>query len=312
MTSFTGDGWETLMEGYLKDFGDKESVDSEISSLFSRLSKTLEKKSLFYWHVKSFQDYIKEDINPAGLRVQIFPTLEGLDSEFKSKWEHALRACSQRLMEILIEEYKKRSNILDSDIVILCNKLQQLKTQRSLTNKEDRLKTHLETFNKDVLIKKRQKLIRDRNAFKDGRAYRWTQNRTNQNRNYQYQGYQTNPSQTTPNPPQTHTQTLQKPNTGHSTKRTFRGDPNEGQQAKKLTLDIPKKTHPPTATQEPTSKTYAQSNTHTPIRDMNSQSNPSTVTTLDTISNDPSFLEKILMGVQPTQSNPNTYTQIAL
>lgn len=84
MTDFTGNDWESLMEGYLKDFGDKEYIDLEISALFCRLSKMLEKKSMLYWHIRSFQDYIREDINPMGLRVRIFPTLDGLDSEFKN------------------------------------------------------------------------------------------------------------------------------------------------------------------------------------------------------------------------------------
>lgn len=44
MTGFIGNDWESLMEGYLKEFGHKEQTDSEISSLFYRLSKTLEKK----------------------------------------------------------------------------------------------------------------------------------------------------------------------------------------------------------------------------------------------------------------------------
>lgn len=84
-SNFTGDDWESLMEGYLKKFGDNEQIDSEISSLFFRLSETLEKKSLMFWHVKSFRDYIRDNITPLGLWVQIFPTLDDLDTDLKQR-----------------------------------------------------------------------------------------------------------------------------------------------------------------------------------------------------------------------------------
>lgn len=51
MTGFTGNEWESLTEGYLKEFGNKEQIVSEISSLFNRLSKTLEKKTLCFFGI---------------------------------------------------------------------------------------------------------------------------------------------------------------------------------------------------------------------------------------------------------------------
>lgn len=79
-------------------------------------------------------------------------------------------------MEILIGEYNKRSNALDIDIISLCGKLPQFKTHKSLIIKENKLKIHLEVFNKEILIKKGHKFIRDKKGI-PRRAYKWTQNK---------------------------------------------------------------------------------------------------------------------------------------
>lgn len=182
---------------------------------------------------------------------------------------------------------------------------------------------HLEAFNKDILMKKGQKLIRDMNAFKDGKAYKLTQNRQNQNKGNYYQGHQSTSSRQTSNLPQIPPQIPHKSKIAQSTKRLYQGDSTEGQQAKKLTLDIPKKSSHSTPTHQTIETSNSCVNTHTSTnenlhaqqnktRESSSQSNTSTIESIHTISNDPSFLEKILMDAQPTQSNLNTYTQIAL
>lgn len=67
------------------EFEQKESLDSELAMSFSTLNQILEKKSLLHWHIKSFQDYITKNLNPFGLRIQIFPTFDNIDSSFKAK-----------------------------------------------------------------------------------------------------------------------------------------------------------------------------------------------------------------------------------
>lgn len=64
------------------------------------------KKSL-HWHIQSFENYIKEDINPFGLRVQIFPTFETGDVDFKREWEKTLDKCSKEMMLLRLAAYKK-------------------------------------------------------------------------------------------------------------------------------------------------------------------------------------------------------------
>lgn len=219
------------MQGYLKKFGDNEQIETEISSLFFRLSKNLEKKSLLFWHVQSFQDYIKSNINPLGLRIQIFPTMEDLDTDFKLKWENILSTCSRNLMEALIEEYTKRTKMLDMEITKICKCLQQFKTLKSAINKEQKLKIHLEAFNNDILVKKGQKFLRDKNAFEVGKAYKWNQNKittrnTNMAQNSHFQR----------SPPYTTSSTNSKSKSTVGTKRQFQSDSTSDHKPKKTNL----------------------------------------------------------------------------
>lgn len=79
---FKGKEFDTLMGQYRKH-GLKEARGSEMNSLFLQLKTLVENKVSLFWQVKNFEHYIQEDINPFGLRVPIFPTLDNLDTIFK-------------------------------------------------------------------------------------------------------------------------------------------------------------------------------------------------------------------------------------
>lgn len=116
MAEFVGQAWESFTTNPQKEYGQNESKESEISFLFFNLTKWLEKKSLLYWHIKTFKEYIREDLNPLGLQVQIFPSFDNIDSTFKTAWENNLKACSSHMMSLLIEEFKKRLIDIDRNI----------------------------------------------------------------------------------------------------------------------------------------------------------------------------------------------------
>lgn len=61
------------------------------------------------------------------------------------------------------------------EIIKLCGQLQQFKTHKAIPTKEKKLKLHLETFNREILLKKKQKFMQDKNAFETGKAYKWNQ-----------------------------------------------------------------------------------------------------------------------------------------
>lgn len=104
MASYLGDDWDNLMSKSLKDFDTNKSAESELLYNFSNLTHLVEKKASLHWHIKSFEDYNRDGINPFGLRVQILPSFEKIEPEFKITWEDALKQCCTALMLLLIME----------------------------------------------------------------------------------------------------------------------------------------------------------------------------------------------------------------
>lgn len=129
--------------------------------------------------MKSFEEYISENLHPFGLRVRIFPTFDNLDTSFKAAWEDNLKVLSKNMMSLLINEYQKCIKGLVEKLEKIQIQMLSLKTHPSYAESEEKLKCHLEQFNKNILIKKSKKLQRDRKAFEDGKEYKWQLNQTN-------------------------------------------------------------------------------------------------------------------------------------
>lgn len=91
-------------------------------------------------------------------------------------------------MLLLQDEYRQQLIKLDNDIEALYARLTPLKIQEDYVTFEKKLKEHLEEYGKSILLKK--KYWRDKNAFGEGRAYRWNQEKKypkknlNKNRDY--------------------------------------------------------------------------------------------------------------------------------
>lgn len=182
MGDLQGGEWEEFMANIQRSYEGKEQVTSDLSSLFSSLTKILEKKSALHWHIESLGRYIREGINPIGLRIQIFPMVDNISKELKKNWESKLNDCSTNLMLLLQNEYKQQLDNMNTEIKALYDRLSPLKTHEEYANYEKKLKDHLETFGKTILIKKEKKYWRDKNAFREGRAYKWNINNNRKTR----------------------------------------------------------------------------------------------------------------------------------
>lgn len=155
----------TLLKGNKKD--------TELLSIFFNLKKLLEKKSLNHWHIHSFENYMKSKINPFGLQVQIFQTVENIGPSFKKEWEKNLSMCSNGMMSLLIEEYQKTIREIDRELEPLYVQLTAFKNHASYIKYDNELNEHLEQFNRDILVKKEKKFLRDQNAFQEQKAYNY-------------------------------------------------------------------------------------------------------------------------------------------
>lgn len=73
----------------------------------------LKQKLHLYLH---FLRYIKEDINPLGLRIKTFPTTKNPTEVFQKTWEDNLTECSKDLMIHLVNQYTKDMEVLNLEI----------------------------------------------------------------------------------------------------------------------------------------------------------------------------------------------------
>lgn len=173
MSKFVGADWASLMSEYENFFEQGDQIELSISSLFQKLTKVLERKSALFWHVKTFDRYIEEQINSVGLRVQIFPNADLISDECKTEWETNLKSCSREMMAILSREYNKQITLLDTVITNLEQALILYAQHTLFSELQATLKDNLSVFNKGILQNKEIQFWRDKSAFSEGRAYRW-------------------------------------------------------------------------------------------------------------------------------------------
>lgn len=83
-----------------------------------------------------FDRYLREEVNPQGLRVQIFPSFEVTDAAFSEKWEKKLLQCSATMMEMLRDKHRSDLLDLDKEIETLRTSGNQLSQQSEFKKRE--------------------------------------------------------------------------------------------------------------------------------------------------------------------------------
>lgn len=96
------------MAAYNHKWGQAENNKIETTELFFRIKNVFERKSMIHWHINYLEKYKKENIRPFGLIIQIFPNFQNPSPDFRKTWEDSLTKSSIKLMEILIDEHKKK------------------------------------------------------------------------------------------------------------------------------------------------------------------------------------------------------------
>ncbi|XP_040183709.1 uncharacterized protein LOC120916831 [Rana temporaria] len=170
---FVGTAWSGLMTEFQTSYnGTNKDVD-DLRLFFGKLKYLLKKKSNLYWHMEFFKEYIKENISPMGLRIQMFPTIKNASQDLKNSWEGVLNKCSKECMQLLLIQYQSDTNILDRDLALLITQYEHVKTHPLYADKHQELKVFLDKLNKSIISKKQSKMAKDRMAFVEGYAYRW-------------------------------------------------------------------------------------------------------------------------------------------
>lgn len=174
---FKGKYFEGHMTKYSEQ-GRKQAHESEMMALFSQLSKLVDRKAHLLWHIESFEQYIKDDINPFGLCIQIFPSFENTNDTFLKRWKNNLQRCSKVIMKLLTEKYLHCVSLFNNDINKIYEQLEPFKSLDGYTNQEETIETYLDQIVKKTLTMKEHKFWRDKTAFQVGKAYRWHNRKT--------------------------------------------------------------------------------------------------------------------------------------
>lgn len=74
------------------------------------------KEKLCYFGIENFLNSTLSKIEPWGLRVQIFPNINKVETNVRMAWEANLQTCFFNMMHILCEKYGR--NIANVDIEI--------------------------------------------------------------------------------------------------------------------------------------------------------------------------------------------------
>lgn len=148
--------------------------DEEVKTFLDRMLNLLKHKSHLHCHTEYFKQYINEGVYPLGLRIQLFPTVKDPSPAFKSSWEKTLTHCSLELMRTLITQYESDMTSLDSEIDKLNTHYQHLLDAPSFSNRWREVREHLEELTKENIKNKQTKFVKDKLAFSEGLAYKWS------------------------------------------------------------------------------------------------------------------------------------------
>lgn len=152
------------------------SEEEDLDGFFFKIKQLLERKSGLYWHTKLFDRYMEQNINPWGLRVQVFPKVRDPTPEFQTKWEKVLTKCSEGLMDLLKEHHQNELREIQSELVALDIKSTKLKSNKGYDTRKRELGDYMERFNRNLIQNKLKKFEKYLRAFQLGRTYRWQQN----------------------------------------------------------------------------------------------------------------------------------------
>lgn len=84
----------------------------------------------------------------------MFPLIDIFNLDLKKKRENNLQLCTRNMMQLLVEEYKAQTLMLEKDIDCIYSKLQSFKSLSTFKEQEDKITIYLDQVTVDILGKK--------------------------------------------------------------------------------------------------------------------------------------------------------------
>ncbi|OCT80260.1 hypothetical protein XELAEV_18027077mg, partial [Xenopus laevis] len=149
----------------------KENFDEEDDDTIpENLEKYMSQELLLCWDIVTLEKYVTMNRIPRGLRIRKFPTFAKDDEMFVNKWNDTLSRCSFELIALIIN-HKKQKLIATSENI---NESQLLLSSfEKLPDLGDLDKEHLSSLEQTVILRKKQKLNRDRMDYENNVVYLW-------------------------------------------------------------------------------------------------------------------------------------------
>lgn len=176
MTSLQGERWESMIQNvhHSNLLQSSQELDLVTKMKMHKLQKALTQKSKTWWDTEYLRKYLQEGLVPMGLRIQILPQIPELTIALKEKWEKNLNTCSKNMLLMLIEHHEAYIENLDKEIAQICDQLKGLEHNECFKTKDLQIKNIIERLNKELVYKKESKFQRDREAYGQGLAYKWS------------------------------------------------------------------------------------------------------------------------------------------
>lgn len=137
-----------------------------------KLERLQQKDTRLMLHGTMLSEYFRNKRIPRGLRIQKAPTLGTQDELFMTRWTEILNKCSLDLMLLIIEQVKKESEKMQSEIKQIEEAL-KTKCGPDFTRIDESLKRNVQEYREKLQQLKLSKYKRDTMDYQQNKVYRW-------------------------------------------------------------------------------------------------------------------------------------------
>ncbi|XP_075698761.1 uncharacterized protein LOC142663820 [Rhinoderma darwinii] len=149
------------------------SGDRDSRELSNKLKLLLSKRTKIWWNKAFLTKYISRGMIPRGLRVQVFPSFETENDEFKQKWEKLADICSMGFMDLLVQSNSNTLVDLEKEIEELQSTLKRDFPSETIAKIQDDLDKDYLKWEKDICAIKSGKFQRDSQDYLSNKVYKW-------------------------------------------------------------------------------------------------------------------------------------------
>ncbi|XP_075699620.1 spectrin beta chain, non-erythrocytic 5 [Rhinoderma darwinii] len=145
--------------------------------LSSRLRNLFNQRTKIWWNKAFLEKYLTRKLIPRGLRVEVFPSFDTDNDDFRKKWEKLSDNCSKGYMELLVLSNQSTLIEIEKNIEEIQAILKAELSSVALDKVSEDLNKDLEKWEKDICTVKAGKFQWDVQDYQQHRVYKWCMGR---------------------------------------------------------------------------------------------------------------------------------------